>query len=473
MSVEPPIRNSILECIGNTPLIRLRHLVPEGAAEVLIKAEWFNPGGSVKDRIGVKILDAAERRGEIRPGGTIVEATSGNTGLGLAMVAAIRGYRSVFTMPDKMSREKVDLLKAFGAQVIVCPTAVPPESPESYYEVAKRIVRETPNSFLVNQYHNQDNPLTHYESTGPELYGQLDGEFDAFVLGMGTGGTISGVGRFLKERKPEIRVVGVDPHGSILKQYFEKGTLGEAKVYAIEGIGEDFIPSTTHFDYIDEIVEVSDREAFGMTRRLSREEGLLVGSSGGAAVCGALRIARRLGEGKRVVCLIPDTGARYLSKVHSEEWMRDQGFLDDGEATVEDLLARKRRNATPMLIEVGRADPVRDALAVMNEHNVSQLPVREGDALVGSLEEGALLSRILGDQGVLERPVGDVMSDPFPSVGMETPIEAAAELLGKGSHALMVTQGETVVGLLTRFDFIDYAIRNRRAAQNGEGGEAR
>lgn len=317
------VYTSVLEAVGWTPLIRLSRITAGIETEIWAKVESFNPGGSVKDRIGIAMIEEAERRGRLGPGGTIVEPTSGNTGVGLALVAALKGYRMIFTIPDKMSEEKINLLRAYGAEVIVCPTAVAPDDPESYYSVARRIAEETPGAFMPNQYANPKNPEAHYRTTGPEIWEQTEGKLDYFVAGLGTGGTISGVGRFLKERDPSIKVIGVDPEGSILKQYFETGELGEAHTYDVEGIGEDIIPETVHFQYIDEIRKVGDRESFIAARRLAREEGLFVGGSAGSAVHIALEIGREAGRGKRIVALLPDTGRHYLRKFHSDEWMKE------------------------------------------------------------------------------------------------------------------------------------------------------
>lgn len=320
--------NNILETIGNTPLVRLSRVTEGIDATVLAKVESFNPGGSIKDRVAIAMLEDAERKGLLRPGGTIIEPTSGNTGVGIALVAAIKGYRTIFTMPDKMSMEKEMLLRAYGAEVIRCPTDVPPEDPKSYYKVAERLVNEIPGAFSPNQYFNQNNPRAHYETTGPEIWNDTDGKITHFVAGVGTGGTITGVGRYLKEKNPDIRVIGVDPEGSIYHHEF-RGQNGEIHTYSVEGIGEDFIPETVDLSVIDDMVVVSDRDAFLMARRLAREEGILAGGSSGAAVHGALQIARDLDESAVVVVILPDTGRNYLSKIFNDEWMRENGYLDD------------------------------------------------------------------------------------------------------------------------------------------------
>ena len=317
----------ILETIGNTPLVRLNKVARDVKPIVLAKVEFFNPGGSVKDRMAIYMVEDAVRKGLLGPGGTIVENTSGNTGIALALYAAVKGYSSIFTIPDKMSKEKIDLLKAFGAKVVICPTAVPPDSPDSYYEVAKRIARETPNSYLVDQYHNQNNVEAHYSSTGPEIWEQTNGRIDCLIAGAGTGGTISGAGRFLKEKKPGVRIIGVDPIGSVYHDWFKYKKIVESRVYMVEGIGEDMLCETMHFNMIDDIIQVSDRDSFLMAKRLVREEGILAGGSSGSAVCAALKVCEKFSEDQVVVVILPDTGRNYMSKVFNNEWMMEKGFI--------------------------------------------------------------------------------------------------------------------------------------------------
>ena len=446
---------SILDTIGNTPLVKLPKIMAGVPCLALAKLEMMNPGGSVKDRIGEKMIEDAEAKGLLKPGGTIIEPTSGNTGLGLAMVAAIKGYRAVFTMPDKMSREKIDLLKALGARVVVTPTAVPPEHPDSYYRVAERIHRDTPNSILPNQYANQANPRAHYETTGPEIWRDTDGTVTHFVCGMGTGGTISGVGKFLKEKNPKVQVIGVDPLGSILKDYFYKKEAMKAHTYKIEGIGEDFVPESTWFDTIDEIVKVGDKESYLMTRRLAREEGILAGSSSGAAVVAARRIGENLGPDDVMVVLLPDTGERYLSKAHNEEWLKEQGYLEEPVAPLMTILRAKERTI-PGVITIDIAAKVREAADMMRQYNVSQLPVMDTGILVGSLREEILMKALLENPKMYDEYVAKVMEKPFPIVEPGADLEQVYKLLMRGNPAVVIGKENRLEGIITRIDVIEY-----------------
>ena len=446
---------SILDTIGNTPLVKLPKIMAGVPCLALAKLEMMNPGGSVKDRIGEKMIADAEAKGLLKPGGTIIEPTSGNTGLGLAMVAAIKGYRTVFTMPDKMSREKIDLLKALGARVVVTPTAVPPEHPDSYYRVAERIHRDTPNSILPNQYANQANPRAHYETTGPEIWRDTDGTVTHFVCGMGTGGTISGVGKFLKEKNPKVQVIGVDPLGSILKDFFYKKEPMKAHTYKIEGIGEDFVPESTWFDTIDEIVKVGDKEAYLMTRRLAREEGILAGSSSGAAVLAARRIAETLDREDVMVVLLPDTGERYLSKAHNEEWLKEQGYLEEPVAPLMTILRAKERTI-PGVVTIDIAAKVREAADMMRQYNVSQLPVMDTGILVGSLREEILMKALLQNPKLYDDYVAKVMDKPFPIVEPGADLEQVYKLLMRGNPAVVVGKESRLEGIITRIDVIEY-----------------
>ena len=445
---------TILEAIGNTPLIRLNRITEGLKPLILAKAEFLNPGGSVKDRIGIAMIKAAEKKGALKPGGTIVEPTSGNTGIGLALVAALKGYRCIFTIPDKQSQEKVNLLKALGARVVVCPTAVAPDHPESYYKVAERLHKEIPNSVLPYQYYNPANPEAHYRSTGPEIWEQTGGKITHFVCGMGTGGTISGAGKFLKEKNRKVKVIGVDPLGSILKDYFYTKEMTKPHTYKIEGIGEDFIPETTWFNVIDEIVKVSDKEAYLMTRRLAREEALLVGSSSGAAVSGALKVAEGLGEDDVLVVLLPDTGERYLSKAHNEEWLKEHGFLEEPTAPLMAILRRKERIAGIVAVEAGAT--VREAVDMMRDYDISQLPVMDKGKVVGSMQEAALIQKLLKGKKASEKKVRDVMDKPFPMVDPGTPLDRIYKMLMRGSPAVVVGTDRKLEGIVTRIDVIEY-----------------
>jgi cystathionine beta-synthase len=446
---------SVIDTVGGTPLVRLRVVARHCPPPVLAKLEFFNPGGSVKDRIGLAMVEAAERDGKLKPGGTIVECTSGNTGLGLAMVAAVRGYRAVFCMPDKVSSEKVYLLKAFGAEVMLSPTAVPPESPDSYYSVARRIARDRPGAFLTDQYSNPANPAAHYKTTGPELWEQTAGRITHFVCGMGTGGTISGTGRYLKEKNPKIRIIGADPVGSILKHYHETGEMSEARTYKIEGVGEDFIPGATDFSVVDQVIACNDRDGLNLTRRLAREEAIFVGGSAGMAVWVALDVAKDLPADALVVVLLPDTGERYLTKVHSDEWMRDNHLLDPAVTRVSDVAGGKGRKI-PGLLTVNAGEPLRKALALVEQHDITQIPVLRAGQVVGTLFDNEILKRVLEDSSVLDQPVESLMGDPLPVVSSAEPVEHVTRLLASRNPAVLVSDNGKVTGILTRFDMLQF-----------------
>lgn len=449
---------NILSTVGKTPLIKLNKITLGYKPQIFVKLESGNPGGSVKDRIGLDIIEDAERDGRLKPGGTIVEATSGNTGLGLAIAAAVKGYRCICTMPDKMSKEKIRILKAYGAEVIVTPTAVPHESPESYTEVAKRIVRETPNSILANQYYNPKNPEAHYKTTGPEIWEQTGGQIDYFVSGIGTGGTITGVGKYLKEKNPRIKIVAGDPKGSILREYFyTKKTTPTPKVYHVEGIGQDFIPGVLDFQFIDEIIEVSDKESFLLARRLTKEEGIFVGGSSGTALAATLKIAERLTEQDVVVTLLPDSGERYVSKMYNDDWMRENRYLIPEKITIRFVLESKK--GLHGLISIDAISTVRKALDLINQNNVSQLPVIEKGEPIGSVEESDLMSAALGNPALLYAPVNSLMKPSFPKLNIDELINQAISLLSKKHSAVLVEDDGKVVGILTRYDVIEYMAR--------------
>ncbi|SCK10953.1 cystathionine beta-synthase [Streptomyces sp. WMMB 322] len=451
---------SMIDLVGNTPLIKLNSVTEGIRATVLAKVEYFNPGGSVKDRIALRMIEAAEQSGELRPGGTIVEPTSGNTGVGLAIVAQQKGYRCLFVCPDKVSTDKINVLRAYGAEVVVCPTAVDPDHPDSYYNVSDRLVRETPDAWKPDQYSNPNNPRSHYESTGPELWQQTDGRITHFVTGVGTGGTISGTGRYLKDvSEGRVRVVGADPEGSVYSG-------GSGRPYLVEGVGEDFWPDAYDRDVADEIVAVSDKDSFQMTRRLAREEGLLVGGSCGMAVVGALEVARKLGPDDVVVVLLPDGGRGYLSKIFNDEWMNDYGFLEEGEATdvrVGDVL-RHKEGPIPSLVHMHPEETVGEAIEVLREYGVSQMPVVKPGAghpdvmaaeVVGSVVERELLDALLAQRASLGDRLEKHMSEPLPHVGSGEPVTDLMPVL-EGADAAVVLAAGKPVGVVSRQDLLAY-----------------
>jgi cystathionine beta-synthase len=454
----PEIKDSILDAVGETPLVRLSRLGKSLKTPLVAKVEALNPGGSIKDRAALALIEAAERDGKLKPGGTIIEPTSGNTGAGLAMASSLKGYRVIAVMPDKMSKEKIDLLRAYGAEVVVAPTDVPPESPESYYRVADRLTEEIPGAFQPNQYRNMANPEAHYRTTGPELWRQTGGQITHFVAGVGTGGTISGVGRYLREQKPDIEIIGADPVGSIYSNE-------EVKPYLVEGVGEDFWPETYDPSIVDRYVTVSDKDSFLWTRRLAETEGILAGGSCGLAVYAAYQVAREVDDPDAMVAVIlPDGGRSYLSKVFNDAWMRQYGFLErDEELTVGDVLRRKHEEGEiPPLLTVETHAKGRDAVALLHEHRVSQLPVVSGHdphAVVGSVSERGLLRHVMDDPALLGADIVEVMEPPFPAVAAEDAVREAVELLADRREAVLVTMDGRAAGILTRADLLESLAR--------------
>ncbi|MGH3077879.1 MAG: cystathionine beta-synthase [Gaiellaceae bacterium] len=458
---------TVLDLVGHTPLARLQRIVPEDAATVLAKLEYISPGGSVKDRIGIKLIEDAERSGKLKPGGTIVEPTSGNTGVGLAIAAAIKGYRCIFVMPDKMSQEKISLLRAYGAEVVICPYAVAPESPESYYSVSDRLAEEIPGGFKPDQYSNMSNPEAHYETTGPEIWEQTGGELDAVVISVGTGGTISGAGRYLKEQNPDLVIVGADPEGSVYTALEET----DIHPYLVEGIGKDTWPRTMAKDVVDEWIRVSDRDSFLVARRLAREEGLLAGGSGGTSVWAMLEVAKRFGEGARILTMIPDSGRNYLSKFFDDNWMLDHGFMERRAPvpTVEQVLNSKRTEEPdiPDLVTIGSQQKVGEAIDLMQRYSISQLPViRDGEVesladVIGSLQDRDLLDRVFKNPDALHEDVAAAMQPPLAAIDADEPLDEVFATLSGRTNAVVVAREGRPVGVLTRTDLLEFLAHNR------------
>ncbi len=457
--------SSVIAAVGHTPIVRLNKVAAHVApASVYAKLEYLNPGGSVKDRPAIKIVDDAEKEGRLKPGGTIVEATSGNTGMGLAMVSAVRGYKTIFVMPDKMSEEKMAALRAFGSKVVVCPTNVEPEDPRSYYSVARRLSEETPNAILANQYHNPSNPVAHYESTGPEIWEQTGGEIDVLVSSMGTGGTITGTGRYLKEKKPSIKIVGVDPIGSVYYDYFRTGKMPNASTYRVEGFGEDFLPSTMDFSIVDEVIRVSDKECFQWTRRIVREEGLYTGGSAGGTVCAAVKYAERNRQPLNIMCILPDSAVRYLSKIFNDTWMKEGGFLEPEDIvgdTIGALVARQQREVVTARPE----DTFESVIRRMKDLGISQLPVIEGGKMVGLIAEADMLSALLDQRANLKTAIAGFLSGNYALVEPHNKTSLLAQLFSQNRVVVVEDMGH-LVGILTKIDFIDW-FSSRLGASGG------
>ena len=450
-----PICDTILDAIGNTPMVRINHitrdLVP---AAVLAKLETFNPGNSIKDRMAVRMIEDAEKRGLLKPGGTIIEGTSGNTGMGLAIAAVVKGYKCIFTTTDKQSKEKVDALKAFGADVIVCPTNVDPEDPRSYYSVSSRLEKEIPNSWKANQYDNLSNTAAHYEETGPEIWEQTEGRVTHLVCGVGTGGTISGVGRYLKERNPKVKVWGIDTYGSVFKKYKETGIFDKNEIYPYitEGIGEDFLPANVDFSVIDHFEKVTDKDAALMTRRIAREEGIFAGNSAGSAMAGLLQLKDNFTQDDVVVVIFHDHGSRYLGKMYNDEWMREKGFLEKSGMTARDLVAA---GVPGELLAIEGTEPVELAVKLMSEHDFSQISITLDKRLVGSLNETQLYAQLLADSSVKSQPVETIMQPAFPFVDISTPVELLATMITPANPAVLVRDFKTdKTFIITRSDII-------------------
>lgn len=444
---------NILETIGNTPMVKLNKIVKDIPALVLAKIETTNPGNSIKDRMAIKMIEDAEKDGRLKPGGTIIEGTSGNTGMGLAIAAVIKGYKCIFTSTDKQSKEKFDALRAFGAEVIVCPTNVDPEDPRSYYSVSSRLEKEVPNSWKPNQYDNPSNAQAHYESTGPEIWEQTDGKITHLIVGVGTGGTISGTARFLKEKNPNIKVIGIDTYGSVFKKYKETGEFDKNEIYPYitEGIGEDFLPQNVDFSLIDHFEKVTDKDAAIMTRNIARMEGIFVGNSAGSAIAGLLQLKNEFKEGDVVVVIFHDHGTRYLGKMFNDEWMRDRGFLEEEKKTAKDLVSS---NLDKPLVTVGSGELVSHAVAKMKKFNITQIPVIKDNAFAGSIDESKIFQVLVEDPKLLDKKIEEVMGAPFPVVKEEATINEVSRQINKDTPAVLVQLNNGKYHIITKYDII-------------------
>ena len=451
------IYNNILETIGNTPIVRLNKIAAGVDATILAKVETTNPGNSVKDRMAVKMIEDAEKAGLIKPGGTIIEGTSGNTGMGLALVAIIKGYKLICVLNDKQSKEKMDILRAVGAEVVVCPTAVEPTDPRSYYQVSRRLAAETTNSWYVNQYDNLSNRLAHYESTGPEIWEQTDGKITHFVVGVGTGGTISGVGKYLKEKNPNIKIWGIDTYGSVFKKYKETGIFDENEIYPYitEGIGEDILPANVDFDVIDLFEKVTDKDAAVYTRKLAREEGIFVGNSAGAAIKGVLQLKDQLKKEDVVVILFHDHGSRYVGKIFNDDWMRERGFLDENIKTASDLVAK---HADMPLITLYAEELVSHAIAKIRKFSISQIPVLKDGKFIGSIDESKLFQTLVDNPEMRDAPLSSIMNEPYPIVKEGTTLEELSKLISKNSPAVLVELNNGNHHIVTKYDIISAMV---------------
>ncbi|TSJ40652.1 cystathionine beta-synthase [Mucilaginibacter corticis] len=445
--------NNILETIGNTPMVKLNKVVKDIPATVLAKIETTNPGNSIKDRMALKMIEDAEKSGKLKPGGTIIEGTSGNTGMGLAIAAVIKGYKCIFTSTDKQSKEKFDALRAFGAEVIVCPTNVDPEDPRSYYSVSSRLEREVPNSWKPNQYDNLSNSQAHYESTGPEIWEQTEGKITHLVAGVGTGGTISGIARYLKEQNPAIQILGIDTYGSVFKKYKETGEFDKNEIYPYitEGIGEDFLPANVNFDLIDHFEKVTDKDAALMTREVARKEGIFVGNSTGSAIAGLLQMKDKFKEGDVVVVVFPDHGTRYLGKMYNDDWLRDRGFLKDGKLTAKDIISKKESRE---IVTIDSEKSVLEAINTIKSLNISQIPVTQAGMVIGKITESDILNALLENPSLKSQPVKTISTAPFPFVDINTSIDRISAMINNDNIAVLV-EHEGQIAIITQYDIIN------------------